>query len=109
VIGYIYEYGYNGICGRDRGVKENYAEALKWYQKAFESDYISGALGMARLYLNFVDRDYEKAFHYLSIARKLHTPEVYRNLGMLYDIGKGVRQDKEKSKADVLKSDCKMR
>lgn len=107
-IGCIYEYGYNGKYGKDRGVKQSYDEALKWHQKAFESGYASGALGMARIYLNDGDqRNYDKAFHCLSIARKFHVPEVYRALGMLYDTGNGIKQDKEKAKLMYLRAVAK--
>ncbi|TAL24154.1 MAG: hypothetical protein EPN94_07950, partial [Nitrospirae bacterium] len=63
-IGCIYEYGYNDKYGKDRGVKQDYSEALKWYQKAFEAGCASGALGIARVCLNSEIRDYQKAFHY---------------------------------------------
>jgi len=99
-IARIYELGYNGKYGQDRGVKENPVEAFKWHTKAYEAGYGLGAVGLARMLIagNGVERDYEKAFHYLSKARKGHLAEVYRNLGTLYDTGKGVRQDFKKAK-----------
>lgn len=100
VIAHIYEYGYNGKYGQDRGVKENPVEAFKWHTKAYEAGYGLGAVGLARMLIagNGVERDYEKAFHYLTQARKGHLAEVYRNLGTLYDTGKGVGQDFKKAK-----------
>jgi TPR repeat protein len=109
VIARIYEYGYNGKYGRDRGVKEDPVEAFKWYLKAYEAGQGAGALGLARMLIsgNGVERDYEKAFHYLSKIRKSHLAEVYRNLGTLYDTGKGVPQDYNKAKLMYLSAIAK--
>ena len=82
-IGFIYEYGYNGRYGRNRGVRQDLDKALEWYGKAHSSGQISGTVGLARIYFGGygAHRDYRKSFHYLSLARRYRIPEVYRNLG----------------------------
>lgn len=108
-IARIYELGYNGRYGKDRGVKENPAEAFKWHLKAYEAGYASGAIGMAKMLIagNGVERDYEKAFCYLSQVKRCHQAEVYHDLGMMYDTGNGVPQNYKKAKLMYLSAIAK--
>jgi TPR repeat protein len=108
-IARIYEYGYNGKWGRNRGVEQNLTEAIEWYTKAHEAGYVAGPVGLARIYLGIYGsyRDYEKCFYYLSLAKRYHSAEVYYNLGTLYHTGKGVKQDKRKAKLMYLRSVAK--
>jgi TPR repeat protein len=103
-IARIYEYGYNGKYGYDRGVKQDHVEAFKWHLKAYEAGYGAGAVGLARLLVTGegVERDYEKAFLYLIQVKRNHIVEVYRDLGMMYNTGKGVTQDHNKAKRMYL-------
>lgn len=92
------------------GVKKDRDKAFEWYAKGHEAlhDSVSTA-GLARLYLagEGVARDYDKAFEYLSEARHYRIAEVYRSLGMLYDIGKGTARDKKKAKQMYLRAIAK--
>ena len=92
------------------GVRKDRARAFEWYVKGHDAlhDSVSTA-GLARLYLagEGVDRDYDKAFILLSEARHYRIAEVYRSLGMLYDIGKGTVRDRKKAKQMYLRAIAK--
>jgi TPR repeat protein len=95
------------MCDNGWGVRKDRAKAFAWYVKGHEAlrDSVSTA-GLARLYLagDGVAQDYDKAFELLSEARQYRIAEVYRGLGMLYDLGRGVARDRKRAKQMYLRA-----
>jgi uncharacterized protein len=101
-LGRIYENGWS--------VQKDRAKAFEWYVKGHEALHDSvSTTGLARLYLSGdgVAQDYDKAFELLSEAKHFRIAEVYRSLGMLYDLGKGVARDRKRAKQMYLRAIAK--
>lgn len=82
----MYKYGY--------GVKQDYAEALKWLNISAEAGYPTGQFNLADMYIagHGVDRNYGRAAElYLAAARQGHSEAQY-NIGEMYAAGYGVQQ-----------------
>ena len=86
-IGYRYEIG--------QGVPQDYAEALKWYQKAAAQGNAYGEYDLGVLYDHGhgVPQDYAEALKWYQQAADQGNALGEHGLGVLYDNGHGVPQD----------------
>ncbi|MBQ3585752.1 MAG: sel1 repeat family protein, partial [Synergistaceae bacterium] len=87
LLGVMYDVGF--------GVKEDKAEAMKWFRKAAEKDYAPAQSQLGLIYyLGFgVKQDYAEAVKwYRKAAEQGHAYAQYW-LGYMYDNGYGVTQD----------------
>jgi serine/threonine protein kinase len=85
-----------GCSYRDgRGVKQDYAEALRWYQKAADQGYAAAQCSIGVLYANGrgVKQDYAEALRWYQKAADQGDATAQSNIGWLYDHGRGVKQD----------------
>ena len=92
-LGYIYE---NGLYG----VKQDYAKAAEWYEKAAKKGNMLAQANLSNIYYagRGVKQDYAKAFKWAEKAAKQGDSVSQYNLGVMYDDGKGVRQDYVKAR-----------
>lgn len=110
------EYGYDGanVLGRSYQlggessefptfhVKQDYAKAIKWYQKGADTKYKLAKHAiheLAKMHLNGlgVSKNIQKAIKLLEKAIKLGNGESYFYLGKIYERGNGVSVDIEKA------------
>lgn len=80
---------------RGRGVRQDYAEAFRWYMKGADAGNILAMYVVGHSY-NFgqgVRRDYEQARRWYEKAAALNYAPAMNNLGVFYHNGVGVRQD----------------
>lgn len=91
-LGSMYEEG--------RGVRQNYATAAKWYQKAADYGLPSAQFKLGLMYEEGrgVRQNYATAANLYSEAAKKPHSAAKNNLGRLYEKGLGVRQNKTKAK-----------
>lgn len=92
-LGRLYHFGY--------GTEQNYAEALKWFQKAAAADnsYAQYSLGGLYFYGNGVAQDYGKAFEYYNLsADNDNVYSCYETAKMLRD---GIGTEKNQEQANV--------
>lgn len=86
-----------GVCYElGKGTVLNINEAIKWYKKAADQDDKDGVYNYARLNAGAISSN-ELAILYQKAAEKGHT-EACINLGICYEIGKGIPIDYEKAK-----------
>lgn len=78
------------------GIEQDYDKALKWYQLAIKDNPYRAYNGLASLYID--QEDYDEAYKYLVEAADLDNPEAQYNLGVMYDRGVVVEQNKEQAK-----------
>jgi TPR repeat protein len=80
-----------------RGVKQNYKEAVKWYEKAAEKLDALGLCYLGYCYYHGRDMDvnYEKAYSCFSKSAFLGSPNAMYKLGDMYFHGQYVKEDKE--------------
>ena len=80
-------------CGL--GVKEDYAEAVKWYRKAAEQGQAEAQFTLGLFYYcgNGVKQDYTEAVKWYRKAAEQGDADAQCNLGYCYDCGHGVKQD----------------
>ena len=78
-----------------KGVPENDAEAVKWFQLAADKGHPTAQfnLGAAYEYGNGVQQNIEEALRWYGQAAKQGEPEAQVNLGRMYDEGLGVAQN----------------
>ena len=78
-----------------KGVPENDAEAVKWFQLAAEKGHPMAQfnLGAAYEYGSGVPQDIEQALRWYRQAAQQGQPEAQVNLGRMYDEGLGVAQN----------------
>ena len=96
----------------DRGlkVKQDYKQALYWYQKAAEQGHDKAANNLGCMYLDGrgVEQDYEKAAYWLELSAQKNDTLAILNLGCMYEDGNlGGSQNYDKAfeyyqKADKL-------
>ena len=86
-LGVMYEHG--------EGVRQDYAEAVRWYRKAAEQGYAEAQNNLGVMYAEGqgVRQDYAKAVHWYRKAAEQGHVEAQYNLGVMYAEGQGVRQD----------------
>ena len=86
-LGWMYQ---NGL-----GVRKDSNTAYSWYEKAAKLGSAEGQFYLAKSCAR--KKDYEGAKDwYLKSADKGYAPALFR-LGWIYDIGRGVKEDKEKA------------
>lgn len=87
--GYAYEFG--------KGVKQDYAEAVKWYKlsAAQGNAWSQNRLGDCYYNGNGVTKDYEKAFKWYSLSAEQEDMVATCNLGRCYLYGNGTEQNHE--------------
>lgn len=78
------------------GIERDYDKALKWYQLAIKDNPYRAYNGLASLYID--QEDYDEAYKYLVEAADLGNPESQYNLGVMYDRGVVVEENKEQAK-----------
>lgn len=86
-----------GLLAEEDG---NFVEAASRYQRALDGKHEEGACGLARLLLegNGVTQDVAAALEILELANsEYESPEAWYLLGVLYDEGKFVEQDRERA------------
>lgn len=87
ILGYMYDYG--------RGVKEDKAEAAKWYRKAAEQGYAEAQYRLGNMYRGGHVVKMNKAETvkwYRKVAEQGNSTAQYM-LGIMYEKGEGVKQD----------------
>ena len=102
-IGRIYEHGFAGI-------EQDFGEAIEWYKHSVETiDDLLSHLSLARIYLQdtSLDPTRQLALYHLNLLAENEIMGGYFGLGLMYDFGIGVEQDKETaeqwfSKAEAL-------
>ena len=90
-IGRIYEHGLAGV-GKDFG------EAVKWYLRSVETIHdLLSHLALARIYLQepSLDPDRELALFHLNLLAEHEVMGGYFGLGLVYDFGVGIEEDKD--------------
>jgi TPR repeat protein len=86
-----------GFCYDDgRGVKKDYAEAVKWYRKAAEQNFAPAQFNLGYSYVNGqgVRKDKAEAVKWFRKAAEQNYAPAQSNLGYCYDNGRGVEQDR---------------
>ncbi len=78
-----------------QGVPRDYAEALKWYQRAAEKGFAPAQfnLGLAHELGRGVPADEPQAFRHYLLAAEQGFPAAQFNVGNMYATGRGVKQD----------------
>ena len=81
------------------GVKQDYKEALKWYQLSAEqgNPNAQNNLGVLYQYGLGVSIDYKEALKWYRISAKQGFAQGQFNLGKMYDFGNGVKRDKQEA------------
>src|ERR1035437_428720 len=85
-----------GICyGKGRGVVKDFAEALKWYQKAADQNYAAAQYNIGYLYEHGLGakKDYVEAVKWYSKAAEQGDGSAECNMGYFYSNGLGVKKD----------------
>lgn len=83
-----------------KGVRQNYVEARRWYEKAAAQGYVEAQNNLGVLYNHGrgVRQNYTEAHRWYEKAAMQGCVEAQYNLGVLYIQGQGVRQDKRMAK-----------
>ena len=78
-----------------KGVKQDYSEANKWYQKAAEQGYASAqySLGVNLYFGKGITQNYTEALNWLLKAANSGDAASQNNVGTMYQNGQGVKQD----------------
>ena len=78
-----------------KGVKQDYAEAVKWYRKAAEQGYAEAQFNFGCMYVFGwgVKQDYAEAVKWLRKAAEQGYANAQFNLAAMYINGQGVQQD----------------
>ena len=86
-LGYMYDHGL--------GVKQDYAEAVKWYRKGAEGGNTSAMGNLGYMYKNGlgVKQDYSEALKWYRKGAEGGNATAMRNLGGMYQNGLGIKQD----------------
>jgi len=77
------------------GVKQDYAEAMRWFQRSAEQDHSSAQANLGRMYEKGLasKQDYGKALELFSKAAEQGNPFAYADLGGMYLHGFGIISD----------------
>ena len=83
------------IHDKGRGVPEDDAKAVHWYQSAAEQGHTTAQYALGAMYSNGRDvpRDDEQAVHWFRLAAEQGDAKAQLRLGVKYYAGKGVRQN----------------
>ena len=90
-LGRMYEYG--------DWVGQDYSKAAYWYDKLREDRHIYSTINLAWLYSEGlgVVKNEQKAFNLYMVAANKDMDDAIHNLGLCYEYGKGVKQDKREA------------
>src|SRR2546427_751393 len=88
------QYNLAGIYYLGKGVRQDYAEAVKWYRKAAEHGYAPAQSDLGRMYLDGhgVTQDYAEAAKWYRKAAERGWAPAQSMLGGMYLDGHGVTQ-----------------
>jgi hypothetical protein len=91
-LAYLYEYG-------GAGVKQDYAEAMKWYRKAADQGEANAQVSIGWMYSNGlgVKKDDAEAFKWYLMAAEQGDSGAQQDIGNMYDNGKGIARDAEQA------------
>jgi hypothetical protein len=84
-LGLIYSIG--------RGVKQDYAEALKWYRFAAVQGHAGAQNNLGLLYSEGASQNFIEALKWFQLAADKGNPDAQDNLGLMYFEGKGIGKD----------------
>jgi uncharacterized protein len=90
------EYMYGSYFGKGRW--QNFPQLIHWWTKAAEQGEVRAQLWLGVLYeqgasKDGVERDYVRAFKFLSMAAKQGNPDAQVTLGQMYEDGEGVPEN----------------
>ena len=87
ILGYMYNEGL--------GVRQDYAEALRWYRMAAEQGHVKAQHNLGLMYKRGqgVAQDDTEAVNWFRMAAEQSDARAQNNLGRMYDEGRGVEQD----------------
>ncbi len=90
-LGWLYERGV--------GVRQDYAKAREWYERAMQNgdDFALARMGLLYELGLGVEKDYATAREYYSRALRAENALGYAQMGYLYETGKGVEMDRLKA------------
>ena len=76
-------------------MKQDYAEAVRWFRKAAEQGHAGAQSNLGVMYKNGqgVKRDHAEAVRWFRKAAEQGQAKAHYNLGVMYANGQGVRQD----------------
>ena len=88
ILGFMYAKG--------RGVSQDYAKAVFWFQKAAEQSDAPAQYNLGVMYHKGVGvpRNYRKAFYWYQKADKQGHAEAQHNLGIMYAKGQGIQKNR---------------
>lgn len=77
------------------GVKQDYAEAIKWYRRAAEQGQADAQYNLGKLYEHGtgVDQDYNESVKFYQCAAEQGDADAQCNLGFMHERGRGLAQD----------------
>jgi hypothetical protein len=80
---------------RGEGVRQDYAESVRWYRKAADQGYSKGEFNLGYMYAHGygLSQDYGEAARWYRKAAEQGDAYGQYNLGRLYSLGQGVPQD----------------
>ena len=89
-----------------RGVRQDYAEAVKWFRTAAERGIPEACYALGGMYYDGrgVSQDYEESFRWWLKAAEKGMAEAQNDVASLYRGGTGVQQDDEKARMWYLKA-----
>lgn len=96
-----------GLCyDKGRGVTEDDAKAVAWYQKAVDQGYAKAQYQLGKCYKNGegIAKDEKKAVELFLLAAKQDNGDAQYQLAKCYLKGKGVAKDEAKAKAWLKKA-----
>jgi TPR repeat protein len=101
-LGKMYEHGW--------GVGVDKKKAYEWYQRGYNKTHDrDSVMGLGKLLFSGEGccRDYNASFLYFMEGTQFREPEAYYYLGIMYDSGKGVVQNRKRAKALYLRAAAK--
>lgn len=96
-----------GLCyDKGRGVTEDDAKAVAWYQKAVDQGYAKAQYQLGKCYKNGegIAKDEKKAVELFLLAAKQDNGDAQYQLAKCYLKGKGVAKDEAKAKSWLKKA-----
>jgi TPR repeat protein len=87
------------------GVRQDYAEAIKWYRLAAAQGHTEAQNNLGSMYDEGIGvrQDFAEAIKWYQLAAKQGNAEAQYNLGAMYDEGVGVRQGVRQDFAEAVK------
>ena len=94
------QYNLGMMYDQGRGVRKDYAEAVKWYLLAAQQGNAHAQYNLGVMYSQGqgVRQDYIEALKWYRLAAQQGNADAQFNLGVMYSQGQGVRQNKTVAK-----------